>query len=240
MNRKCGKRWTQKEIRDKFTIIFINNDLKAQKENNLFEREKALMPISQQEANWQLTKESREKEKSELDKKIKEMIKEMIEEFKNTVLKPFYDRITEITEPSKDKEKSEGKFIKVCGVTNCKGFLSTKWKCGLCEVYTCNECGIVKGKVGTMEYENHICSADDIATMKLISSDTRACPKCAEGIYKISGCDQMWCTCVRRRLVGRLDVLRIVYIIRITMSIYERKVLYQENEETLNVGVNLV
>jgi len=40
----------------------------------------------------------------------------------------------------------------------------------------------------------HTCNTDDLATAKLLDSDTKQCPKCATGIFKIEGCDQMWCT----------------------------------------------
>jgi hypothetical protein len=33
-----------------------------------------------------------------------------------------------------------------------------------------------------------------VATIKLLKTDTRGCPKCQTLIYKIDGCDQMWCT----------------------------------------------
>jgi len=45
-----------------------------------------------------------------------------------------------------------------------------------------------------IKQENHECNADDVATAKLLKSDTKPCPKCSTGIYKIDGCDQMWCT----------------------------------------------
>jgi len=40
----------------------------------------------------------------------------------------------------------------------------------------------------------HECKPDDLATAQLLDKDTKCCPKCATGIFKIEGCDQMWCT----------------------------------------------
>jgi hypothetical protein len=40
----------------------------------------------------------------------------------------------------------------------------------------------------------HTCDPDTVATAKLISSETKPCPKCGVRLYKISGCNQMWCT----------------------------------------------
>jgi hypothetical protein len=40
----------------------------------------------------------------------------------------------------------------------------------------------------------HTCDPNNVATAKLLATDTKACPKCRTQIFKISGCDQMWCT----------------------------------------------
>jgi len=78
-------------------------------------------------------------------------------------------------------------FTRGCPDVDCRGFLNSSWNCGLCQKTTCKECHLIK-------QENHECNADDIATAKLLKSDTKPCPKCSTGIYKIDGCDQMWCT----------------------------------------------
>ena len=35
-------------------------------------------------------------------------------------------------------------FIKACSAKDCRGFLSTQWKCGICEKTTCSKCFILK------------------------------------------------------------------------------------------------
>ena len=40
----------------------------------------------------------------------------------------------------------------------------------------------------------HVCDPNNVETAKLLKNDTKACPKCAAMIYKIDGCDQMFCT----------------------------------------------
>ena len=49
------------------------------------------------------------------------------------------------------------------------------------------------GKDDNVPFHKHICKAEDIETAKLIRQETRPCPNCSALIYKIDGCDQMWC-----------------------------------------------
>lgn len=83
-------------------------------------------------------------------------------------------------------------FIRACPIETCRGFLSQQWKCGLCNVFTCNKCNVPKSN--TEETDEHVCNPDDVATAELLAKDTKPCPRCGTGIFKIDGCDQMWCT----------------------------------------------
>ena len=82
-------------------------------------------------------------------------------------------------------------FIRACPDNDCRGFLSTQWKCGLCEKWSCPDCHEIKGLSRDAE---HTCNPDILASAKLLSSDTKPCPSCGVGIFKIIGCDHMWCT----------------------------------------------
>ena len=82
-------------------------------------------------------------------------------------------------------------FVRACPYNGCKGFLSTAWKCGLCDNWTCPECH--EGR-GPDKDAPHTCDAEHLATARLLARDSRNCPKCAALIFKIDGCDQMYCT----------------------------------------------
>lgn len=88
-------------------------------------------------------------------------------------------------------ETERRQFVRACPFENCKGFLSTAWKCGMCDNWTCPECHEVKGKEKDTE---HTCDPNNVATAQMLARDSRNCPNCAAGIFKIDGCDQMWCT----------------------------------------------
>ena len=82
-------------------------------------------------------------------------------------------------------------FVRACPVDDCRGFLSTVWKCGVCDNWSCPDCHEVKGKD---KDGPHVCDPNNVETAKLLAKDSRNCPKCASMIFKIDGCDQMFCT----------------------------------------------
>lgn len=79
------------------------------------------------------------------------------------------------------------KFTLKCMKEDCRGYLNGGWTCGLCESRWCKECH-------QLLTDDHICKEDDIATAKILKSDTKPCPGCGVSIHKIDGCNQMWCT----------------------------------------------
>jgi hypothetical protein len=113
-------------------------------------------------------------------------------------------RTGQLDEASK---RARTQFIRACPIESCRGFLSQQWKCGLCNISTCSKCNIPKIKSRQTDTndtndandtndtkDEHVCNPDDVATAELLAKDTRPCPQCGTGIFKIDGCDQMWCT----------------------------------------------
>jgi hypothetical protein len=88
-----------------------------------------------------------------------------------------------------EKKEARREFIMRCPAADCRGFLSTAYKCGTCSKKTCAECTEI-----IEEDMEHTCKPESVESTKAIRKETRPCPKCAAPIYKIDGCDQMWCT----------------------------------------------
>ena len=73
----------------------------------------------------------------------------------------------------------------------------------MCDSHVCKKCFEIKeiketkcngeSKSSKVEY-NHSCKEESIESFKLIKKETKPCPNCSTRIFKISGCDQMWCT----------------------------------------------
>lgn len=89
-------------------------------------------------------------------------------------------------ENDQGERKEKRTFVRACPVNDCRGFLSSSWKCGMCNIQACSTCHEVKDK-------HHVCIPANVETAKLLAKDTKPCPSCASQIFKVSGCDQMWC-----------------------------------------------
>jgi hypothetical protein len=86
-------------------------------------------------------------------------------------------------------EKRE--FIMPCPNNDCRGFLSTAYKCEICKFFTCPQCLEL---IGLDRGAEHVCNPDCVKNAEAIKKDTRPCPSCGSRIYKIEGCSQIWCT----------------------------------------------
>lgn len=180
MNNECTREWTPKFIADHFTYKFISTDLKRHKEKSLFEKEKALLPATQPIVENIIASE-----------KIEILIGLEYEKIREINRQIRRLRIKQSDFQHNKNKKERAKFIKACPAENCRGFLSSQYKCGICENWTCPECSEVKGPNRDAP---HTCNPDHVATTKLLANDTKGCPNCGVGIFKIEGCDQMWCT----------------------------------------------
>lgn len=91
-----------------------------------------------------------------------------------------------------EEKKEVKKFIMPCTNSDCRGFLSTQYKCELCEHHTCSKCFEHIGPV--KDEDAHTCKPENIESAEFIRKQSKPCPCCGTRISKIDGCDQMWCT----------------------------------------------
>lgn len=174
MNTSCDKEWSRQFLTRTFGTTFINSKLKVHREQVLFDKERALLPATQPIVE---NINAIENMKKEIDRINIERRRLDIEK---------YRLIQEIDRLKRSKTgENRAVFIKSCPDSNCRGFLSSQWKCGLCEIWACPECHEIKGQTRDAE---HTCNPDNVATARLLANDTKPCPKCRTGIYKIDGC----------------------------------------------------
>ena len=177
MNPDCAKEWTRKFLRENFTNVFLTSKYKEHLENVLFDQEKALLPATQPLVEEKIAKENIKKQMRDLDLFIDDLFKQ-----KRELEQRLY---------SKTEKAERGHFVRQCPANGCRGFLSNQWKCGICERWSCPDCHELKGFNRDCD---HTCDPNNVETAKLLAKDSKPCPKCQSLIFKISGCDQMWCT----------------------------------------------
>ena len=191
----CHIEWTREFLRESFTLKFINTDLKHHREEVLFQQEKAIMPLRQAAAERKLEIRALE---AELLKHQAEMLR-----VENLVL-ITRQRILDLKYGKAPEPKN--RFIQPCPYENCRGFLSSQWKCGMCNMWTCKSCQECKGPSNDSE---HTCDPDKVQSAELIAKETKPCPKCGVRLFRISGCNQMWCTncndCAFDWVTGRIE-----------------------------------
>ena len=177
----CKSKWDRKFVIDSIGKSFYNKEYNKHRKNILFETEKArfpeTMPAVERHKNIKMWNEEIQEDSKEL-LKLRHQLYSLEIKIRRTQLK--------IKDSKKVLPKKQ--FIKKCPVEDCEGYLSTSWKCGVCNTKVCSHCFTIKNN------EEHKCNKDDLASAELIKKETRSCPSCGIRIFKISGCDQMWCT----------------------------------------------
>jgi hypothetical protein len=183
----CKHTWNREFVDLSCTKIFRNKEYKLHRENILLQREKCLLPESQ--IHVARRREAREVQKlleaaeSELDRQ-----RHYCEDLRTRVV-----NLRNGYAPNDEAGPSEKKqFVRKCPVDDCKGFLTTRWKCEVCDNNICSKCNEIKKNDGGGE-EQHECNPDSVKTVELLKKDTKPCPKCGTLHFKISGCNQMWC-----------------------------------------------
>lgn len=181
----CHVEFNREFLENNLPKSFRNNDYKKHREVTLLEREKMLLPDTVQYA-----------EVEKQNRRNKVLLNELLN--KKMVLqnemKQLDKNIRDIQYAIRggvhvDIERRV--FIKACVMDGCRGFLSTKWKCGICSTWVCKNCH--EAKLNGEDDTEHVCKPENVASAKLLVKETKPCPKCAVAIYKVSGCSQMWC-----------------------------------------------
>lgn len=185
----CHIEFNREFIDLNMTKNFRTKELKQHRENVLLEREKSLLPATIVYAEQEIEKRKMEKDCQALEDKIKELQNE-IEVIKTSITRRrtlYYGVINNTRTNGMIASTSQERraFVKPCVVSGCRGFLSTQYKCGICDVWVCPDCHEIKKE---QKDEDHKCNPDTVETIKMIKKETKPCPKCGVVISKIDGC----------------------------------------------------
>jgi len=185
----CRKVFLREFLTESCTSTFIFDKLKKHRENVLLEREKALLPATQQHVILYKEKKKINMNIAEVNNEIKLMERQLatLKNRKNTLTWDLV-RLANGDVASTSTSTAEPKlFVRKCPIEECRGFLSNKWICGSCESEICSKCNEHK-------LDNHECNEDSVKSMELLKKDTKPCPSCGTMIHKYIGCSQVWCT----------------------------------------------
>ena len=199
----CGAAFQQNFLVLHFNRSWVNDaeaGLKPVLKEALLQREMAKMPETQPFAEAERERRRLGKLNAKYGIRVGEL-QAQIQRYSNAIVANRYRMRGDAVPPRYMNELVDGgavaidakkKFVMACPYPECKGFLSTAYKCGLCDRKTCVDCLVVLEKDAA-----HTCVEGDKLTAEMIKKETRPCPSCGERIFKVSGCDQMYCTSVR-------------------------------------------
>ena len=210
----CHKELQREFMVENFTQKFVTQDWKKHREQIILQRERALLPTRQPVAEMIRHKDALKREGDDILKQINELRARQYQcqrEISNIEYRVRMGPTADANPNSRSASAPHAAaFIRPCPNTasNCRGFLSTQWKCNLCNIWACKDCHEIKGMTQDAAHE---CNPDNLASAKLIDAETRPCPKCGARVFKISGCNQMFCTacndCAFDWVTGRIETI---------------------------------
>lgn len=191
----CRKEWNDDFLDMNFTKAFRTGAYKKHREDILVDREISILPTRQPrvEATINMRKHT---------EVIKELSAELdrLESTRKKILVKYTQERTQVIRYSAEAQGHEppawtlrageakaerAKFIMKCPSEECRGFLSTAYKCGTCQMWACPDCLVIKGEEKDVE---HTCDPGQKESVALIIKESRGCPKCGQRISKIDGC----------------------------------------------------
>ena len=183
----CKALWPQRFIVKHLNHSFVDNEYKLHRKKLLLDRQVSMLPETMQAVAEACRREEHNKKQYAILDQIKELTQQirLLKTEKNNNNTHFYSG-------SSIAESSGRKFILPCPDEDCRGYLSTAYKCELCSCYACPKCLILTGK--ERHDHTHVCDEELVKTTEFIRNSSKPCPSCGERIIKSSGCDQMWCT----------------------------------------------
>jgi len=234
----CKHEWSRVDLYTRLPKVFLNGEYKARRQEISLEKEKSMMPATQPYVEIAIERRDAAKIEREIQKIVVGRVH--MDTYCDAYLETELEKVrkehaykcsmNEIRLKERRLNRSQNgnaeraHFVRNCPMEDCRGFLSSAWKCGLCHTHVCSKChepkledtrvevvGAEEKKedvetedaVGTTGEENtvvevrprgHICDPNNVETANLLKKDSKPCPKCACIIFKISGCDQMFCT----------------------------------------------
>jgi len=190
MNPKCKINWSNKFLMEFFDKAWVTstdkNSYREHVKKISVDRERSKLPETLAQIPLYKEREKQNELLQELETQLT-FAKNRVKEIQSLIRSVYRESATKTL-------KNIPRFICPCPTDGCKGLIDSKFFCNLCEHSICKHCRVLLSNEENGGEEKHECNSIMIETVKLLKEDTKSCPKCATPIYKIDGCDQMWCT----------------------------------------------
>jgi hypothetical protein len=188
----CNKPWSEDFVDEHADDAFRNGALRQHRTKFLIDQEEARLPDLQDRAR-------RFKTASSTSSKTR-YVRHMIESYGAPIHHWFNETDCAAAEALYGPGWARGGsaapvpkkvVLRACPL-ECRGFLDQEGKCGMCAKQVCLKCH--ESLDSKTPQDDHKCDPAAVATVRLLAKETKPCPTCHAPIFKIDGCDQMWCT----------------------------------------------
>ena len=186
----CNVQWDRRFMVNNLTKSFCDKTYRTHRHDILFEKCKCflsiLTPILLLKHNQNECRKALRflmKERSTLSRKIQNLEIEM-----NTISREITrNEMAFVREQTVEQDLKTLDLQRPCVTSDCLGFLDSNGFCPICKNTTCLHCNVMKTT-------QHVCLEEDKLNWQNMKKTTKPCPSCRVRIFKITGCDQMWCT----------------------------------------------
>ena len=201
----CRHPWDREFMDATLGSAWVNGEYKRHRETILLDRERAMLPAAQDRlGTYREYKEltgglqGKKARAREMRKELRALDAEISGDFlhathlKHRAFAPAAPAapVRRPDAPAPPVAPPPKRVVRGCPTEDCRGFLTSDFRCGACERTFCPRCHEELG-------DAHACDPDAAKAAAFIVKDTKPCPTCAAPIHKISGCSQMWCTLCR-------------------------------------------
>lgn len=191
----CKREWPNSFIYTTFTKSFLHGPYRKHLMKVWVERETSLIPstIPYVQAHQQLAVFNNEiaEARSKIDI-LEKQIRELRSNISNLETKKVEVTIFLNHPTAKDEKSIKVDLLMPCPKDQCNGLIEkTTHECVVCKTKLCSSC------LDVIDYDSidqHQCDPTKVLSAVDINKNTKPCPKCATRIYKIEGCDMMFCT----------------------------------------------
>lgn len=214
----CQHAWSRAFLDAHLTHSWVEGALRKHRENILFDRERSLLPMTQDAA---ATERNKRRLKNNLAE-VRALYNAARDKYDNTDRDVYIATQSavapEILTALRKQRLEEGRTMRLlkkqmlevrdllaAGGDGVAAAEPHRTFVAACPKESCRGFLSTAYKCGTCETqfcaqcrepkaEGHECSADLVATIREIVRDSRPCPHCGTAISRVSGCDQMYCT----------------------------------------------